>query len=87
MSKGASGGRRGGGLVCVALFKSKVWKVLSKGNNALAIPQHDSLQSADGEYEKVDFHHKRSKADSPKRRVGVSAGRREVADVELTAGQ
>lgn len=53
----------GGGeeVVCVALFKSKVWKVLSKGNNALAIPQHDSLQSADGKYEKKleNFHHKK----------------------------
>lgn len=37
--------------------------MLSKGNNALAIPQHESLQSADGKYEKKleNVHHKKAK--------------------------
>lgn len=82
-----------------ALFKSKVWKVLSKGNNALAIPQHDSLQSADGKYEKKleNFHHKQKQKKQGRHSKaswclsqstgGSRCWKLESSECKLTAGQ
>lgn len=53
--------------------------MLSKSNNALAIPQHESLQSADSKYEKKleNFHYKKNKKTKRLSKVDICNGRQQ----------